>query len=335
MRFEGDPDMDIYIPRLVEFYEQCIQRIRAFDKHHIVVLEGPHWGESMQIFDHAYDPRMMIGFHRYGCVPDITSFSDYLAVSERLNVPLWLLAGENTLEWYSAVMPLASGLGIGFNIWTWKKMGGENSPCSIQPPMDWQQITDYVASGPHPGYENAVRILDAFARSTLIEHCSINEKINANVHLIPGCVIAGPDFDEMPGLGISYGHGDHVYPEANYRRDTGMYIFRRFPERTRRINFEGEWAQYVLRMGEGDFACYTLYEVTMHTGLEIHCWCDEVSEIEVFQDGRLLERFELSATRYRQILAGFQLENAEHSVIKLKVVGGVVDVESLVTQADE
>lgn len=335
VRFAGDVDLDGYIPRLVEFYERCVERVRAHDKKHIVVLEGPHWGEMTDIFDHSFDPKMVVAFHRYGTVPDITAFRGFMELSERLNVPLWLCTGENMLEWYSAVLPLAASLDIGFSLWTWKKMGGENSPCLVRPPEDWQMIVDYVNGGPHPGYERAVKILDAYVRNVRMENCGVFENITANVYLVPGCMIAGPNFDELPGEGISYGHGDREYPAVDYRRDTGMYIFRRFPERTKRVTYDGEWGQYVLRLGAGDFACYTLNEVTMHSGLEISCYCDEPAVIEVYQDERRIGRFELSGTRHKQVLAGMQLENAERCVIKLTAIEGTVDVETLATQAEE
>lgn len=335
VRFEGDVDLDGYIPRLVEFYEQCIARIRAHDEKHIIVLEGAHWGENTDIFDRTFDPKMVIGFHRYACVPDITSFKPFLEVSERLNVPLLLCTGENTLEWYSAVLPLAASLDIGFSIWTWKKMGGENSPCLVREPEDWSLIVDYVNGGPHPGYERAEKTLNAFLNNVQIGQCGIFENINANVYLVPGCVIAGANFDEFPGPGQSYGYGGRAYPAVDYRRGTGMYIYRRFPERTKRVLFDGEWAQYVLRMSEGDFACYTLNEVTMHSGLEVNCYSDAPSVIEVYQDERRIGRYELSGTRHRQVLAGMRLENAQRCAIKLQVIEGTVDVDTLVTQADE
>ena len=135
--------------------------------------------------------------------------------------------------------------------------------------------------------------------------------------------------------GVSYGHGDRAYPAADYRRNTGMCIFRRFPERSKRIVFDGAWAQYVLRMNAGDFACYTINEVTMHSGLEIACYSVGPSVIEVYQDDAKVGRFELSGTRYRQVLAGMQLENAERCAIRLLVTEGTVDVETLVTRVDE
>ena len=190
-----------------------------------------------------------------------------------------------------------------------------------------------MRGGPHPGYDKAIEIMNAFLDSLLLENCSIRENINANIHLTPGCFIAGANFDELPGLGKSYDHGDRVYPATNYRRDTGMYIFRRFPERRKRINFDGEWAQFVLRLGAGDFACYTLYEVSLFSGLEIRCYCPEASVLEVYQGDRLLGRFELSGTRHCQLISGLRLENEGRSVIRLLVTRGTVDVESLATQA--
>ena len=90
VRFQGDPDLDGYEPRLRAFYEQAIERIRRYDQKHLIALEGIHWATDTGIFDHVYDDNMVIHFHRYGCPPDISSLREYLEVSERLNLPLWL-----------------------------------------------------------------------------------------------------------------------------------------------------------------------------------------------------------------------------------------------------
>ncbi|MBQ8087753.1 MAG: hypothetical protein IJ234_04935, partial [Clostridia bacterium] len=82
-------------------------------------------------------------------------------------------------------------------------------------------------------------------------------------------------------------------------------------------------------------ACYTLFEVTMHSRLEIHCYSDERSELEVYQDDVLLNRFDLSATRYEQVLSGLLMHNAKRCVLRLRVTHGTVDIESLATRADE
>lgn len=335
VRFEGDTNLDYLVPRLVEFYEQCIARIRQHDRRHIVTLEGHHWATENDIFTHVYDPKMVIHFHRYGCAPDIEAFRPYLDIAKKLNVPLWLgETGENTMEWFSAMMPLCASLDIGFNMWPWKKMACINSPCSVEKPEDWDLIIAYAKGGPHPGYEKAQKILSDYLKNISIENCHINEQIAPNVFRVPGCVIYGTDFDALPGEGVSYHHLDVAYPPAPYRRQTGMQLYRRFPHREKRFYFDGDWHQHILRLSEGEFACYSLYDVSMHSQLEIGCYCPEVSSLEVFQDGRLLGCFDLSATQHKQIISGLHLFNADASVIRLFAKKGVIDVESLITQAD-
>ena len=335
VRFEGDRSLEAYVPRLAEFYEKCIERIRRIDTKHLITLEGHHWATETEIFTHVYDPKMVIHFHRYGCNPDISAFQPWLELSEKLNVPLWLgETGENTMEWFSAMMPLAASLNIGINMWPWKKMNCQNSPCSVMPPVEWNQILDYARSGAHPGYEKAQKILNEYLKNMLVENCFINEKLAANVFRVPGCIIAGTDFDELPGPGESYSHTDDTQSPTDYRRNTGMELFCRYPGRSKRFTFDGEWAQYVLRLKEGEFACYSLYDVTVLSKLEVACYAQEVSVLEVYQDDILLGRFDLSAAEHRQILSSMHLNNAEACVLKLKTVRGSVDIEALMTDTD-
>ena len=335
VRFEGDRDLEAYVPRLKEFYEQCIARIRRIDRKHIITLEGHHWATDTGIFTHVYDPKMVIHFHRYGCSPDLSAFQPWLDLSEKLNVPLWLgETGENTMEWFSAMMPLAASLNIGVNMWPWKKMNCENSPCSVIPPAEWQQILEYVRSGVHPGYEKAQKILGEYLKNMLVENCNINEKLAANVFRLPGCTIAGTDFDELPGTGKSYGCTKPAENATDYRRNTGMELFCRYPDRSKRFAFDGEWAKYVLRLKAGEFACYSLYDVTVLSRLEVACYASEETVLEIWQDETLLGRFELSVTKRRQILSSMHLNNADACVLKLKTVRGCADIEALITDID-
>lgn len=335
VRFPGDKSLEEYVPRLKQFYEMCIARIRRVDQKHLITLEGHHWATEMDIFTHVYDPQMVIHFHRYGCSPDISAFQPWLDLSEKLNVPLWLgETGENTMEWFSAMMPLAASLNIGVNMWPWKKMNCRNSPCSVIPPVEWQQILDYVGGGTHPGYEKAQKILNEYLKNMQVENCHINEKLAANVFRLPGCTVAGTDFDELPGPGGSYGHTNTHPSAADYRRNTGMELFRRYPDQKKRFAFDGEWAQYVLRLNEGEFACYSLYDVTVLSKLEVACWAEEISVLEVYQDNTLLGRFDLSAAPHKQILSSMHLNNAEACVLKLVTLRGKVDIETLYTEIE-
>ena len=56
--------------------------------------------------------------------------------------------------------------------------------------------------------------------------------------------------------------------------------------------------------------------------------------LEVYQDETLLDRFDLSATGFRQILASMHLNNADACVLKLKTIQGCVDIETLITYTD-
>ena len=180
VRFEGDSSLEHCVPRLAEFYERCIERIRAVDKRHIVTLEGHHWATETAIFTHVYDPQMVIHFHRYWCTPDMTAFEPWLALSEKLNAPLWLgETGENTIEWFNAMIPLALRMNIGVNMWPWKKMCCVNSPCSVNEPADWHLLLDYVHGGAHPGREKARALLDEYLDNMRIENCRINDDVAA------------------------------------------------------------------------------------------------------------------------------------------------------------
>lgn len=335
VRFEGDLSQEHLVPRLMEFYEKCIARIRLHDTRHLITLEGHHWATENDIFTHVYDPKMVIHFHRYGCAPDIEAFRPYLEISEKLNVPLWLgETGENTMEWFSAMMPLCASLDIGFNMWPWKKMDCTNSPCSVLPPEDWQMIIQYAKGGAHPGYEKAQKILNDYLKNIALENCRINEQITPNVFRVPGCTIHATDFDELPGEGVSFKHVQHYESAMAYRSNTGMHLVHRGEPKRKRFFFDGEWHQHFLRLARGEFACYSLYDVSMRTQLEISCYCSEITVLEVYQDDRLLGRFDLSAMPHKQIISGLNLSNAAASVIRLEVIRGAADIESLSTESD-
>ena len=90
----------------------------------------------------------------------------------------------------------------------------------------------------------------------------------------------------------------------------------------------------MLRLREGEFACYSLYDVTVLSSLEVGCYASEPSVLEVYQDDALLGRFDLSASEERQNLSGMRLNNADACVLKLITVRGCADVEVLVTDTE-
>lgn len=255
----GGGDFDYLIPRLKEFYEEVISEIRRVDKKHMLSIEGAHWATDLRIFDHKYDDNMVLHFHRYAENPDIACLKPYMEKAAELDIPLWLgETGENTNEWYAALYPLSESLGIGYNIWPWKKMSCTNSPYSIQKPEDYEKILGYINGGPHPGYLGAQKIFDEYLENIKIENCKENLSVTCHVlRRAPFCLRA-TDFDECPGRGISFSGTAEEENSIDYRRGCGMKLLELNAKEEKRFGFDCQWDRYGLVMEEGEFACYRL-----------------------------------------------------------------------------
>lgn len=330
VRYAGDTNLDIYIPRLRDFYEQAIARIRRHDQRHMIALEGPLHTADLSIFDHVYDPNMVLHFHSYGCPPDSSALQPYLELSKKLNIPLWLgETGENTMTWFSAMIPLAFQQGISVTLWPWKKMTCVNSPCSVREPDDWALIRTYLKGGPQPDYETAQQIFNQLLHHIQAEHCDLNEQINAHLFRLPGCVIRGTDFDAKPGADESYHHAPTLYPAGCYRADTGMEIITKEQSDAKSFPFDGLWNNALLRLHQQEWVQYSVYDVTSSSSLEIQCLSAKPARLEFRQDDSLLGVFDLSGMPYAQVLSGMHMSNADACVLRLTVLQGDVDIESL------
>ncbi|MDR3120770.1 MAG: glycoside hydrolase family 5 protein [Clostridiales bacterium] len=329
-------DTAYLLPRLVEFYEAAIREIRAVDERHLITLEGHHWATGTEVFCKKYDPKTVIHFHRYACLPDVEAFAPYLALRERWESPLWLgETGENDIEWFTAMYPLAAELGIGFNVWPWKKMRCVNSPCSVAPPEGWERLIEYARGGAHPGYEAARGALDAYLDAILLQNCAVNEEVTQAVFRRPGCTIRGTDFDELPGPGVSYlsrSDEEHLY---HYRRATRMRIIEKTQDKPRSFSFDCGWKRFVLGLAEGEFAVYTLCDVTMLSRAEIHCYSAASATLNVSQDGEPLGSFTLGGVGDIQVIGSLKLRAAARTQLRLEVTSGAVEIDSIHTSGGE
>lgn len=329
-----DTDVDDLLPRLQEFYETAIREIRQVDDRHLFTLEGHHWATEVDIFCKKYDPKVVIHFHRYGCLPDIESYRSFLEIADRWDCPLWLgETGENVPEWFAAMYPLAEELGIGYNLWPWKKVNCINSPCSVKEPEGWQSLLEYTLGGAHPGFEAAQRILDEYLENSKLAHCVKQDTLTNMVFRQPGCVIRGTDFDELPGKAGSYSglrQEESLYP---YRRNTGMEMVKKFPDHKEDCGFDSGFRKFVLGLSKGEFACYTLHDVTAKAAVSFRCYGKEDAIMRASQDGRVLGEFVLKAGEAGQTSERFPLEAAERSVVKLETISGKAEVEAVETFA--
>lgn len=182
------------------------------DKNHLLSIEGPHWATDVSIFDELYDENMVLHFHRYAEPPEIACLEPYIKTGRKLGVPLWMgETGENTNAWYAALYPLAESLGIGYNLWPWKKMDCTNSPCSIKRPKGWEEILSYIEGGPHPGYARSAGIFCEYLENMKYENCIYNEAVTHHVFRRPPFSLQAVDFDcVVPELAF-----DNALPEKS------------------------------------------------------------------------------------------------------------------------
>ena len=262
---EGEKNYDHLAPELIRFYKEAIRVIRKHDKVHMISLEGMHWATEPGIFTEKLDDNMLLHFHRYAEPPQKKCLDLFLDKAEDLQVPLWLgETGENINEWYAALYPLAVSLGIGYNLWTWKKMDCTNSPCSIKMPADYNEILSYINGGPHPGFAKSRKIFDEYLENILLENCELHEEVTAHVFRKGAFELMAVDFDEVPGAGESYakgpGTGNGRYPASDYRKNTGMTIVEMEPQHEKYFAFDCLWDNLGLILDQGEFAVYSMAE---------------------------------------------------------------------------
>ncbi|WP_276352257.1 glycoside hydrolase family 5 protein [Cohnella caldifontis] len=329
--FAGEKGFDHLVPRLVRFYEEAIAAIREIDGKHLLSIEGHHWATKTDIFHRKYDGNMVIHFHRYACLPEIASLKEFIELSERWNVPLWLgETGENVPEWYAAFYPLSLQLNIGINLWPWKKMDGANSPYSIRPPEGWNEIIAYAKGGPHPGFGRARAVFDEYLHNVKVENCAYNPEVTHSVFRTPGCSVRATDFDELPGKGVSFSGRREEGNPFGYRALTGMRIVEDVPLESldKRFFFDVLWDRFVLELEAGEFAVYAVNGTTEDSGVSFVYGCESPVSVSVFQDERKMAELELPPGGKRTSPA-IALAGAGESKVKIAVNEGILRLEKI------
>lgn len=158
---------------LIALYRDLTAAIRRVDPYHVIIYEGTHWATNVEIFAEVWDPNSMIEFHKYWSPPDTTSITDFLAVRERLGLPLYMgEGGENNPAWLHRTFQLLTEHGIGWNLWPWKKLDTDTSPYSVVPPPRWQDVVVWAAGrGPQPTPDDAWTILQDLLERMQFAHC--------------------------------------------------------------------------------------------------------------------------------------------------------------------
>ncbi|MBQ4898708.1 cellulase family glycosylhydrolase [Paenibacillus sp. Marseille-P2973] len=319
------------VRKLVAFYEEAIAAIREIDSRHMLSVEGHHWATNTAVFYKPYDPNMVIHFHRYACMPGKEAYDEYLELSESLNQPLWLgETGENDLEWFAAMYPLAVSLGIGYNLWPWKKMERPNSPYTINKPEGWDEFLAYTEGGPRPGYERTKQILDGYLENIKVENCTAHPAVTASAFRLPGCRVRGTDFDELPGKGISFSGNRQEGNLYKYRAATGMGIIPISDDpQTKRFGFDSGWKNLALELTADEFATYSFCSIEQDNTVTLELICREEALVTVLQDGVETFKAKLSPSDEISSVVINELVPAADAKITVKVQSGIIELHSL------
>ena len=308
---------DQYVPELKRFYHEAIRAIREAGDHHMVTLEGHHWSTDAGIFDEEYDGNAVIHFHRYACKPEEESIKEFLEVSKRTGMPLWLgETGENKIGWYAAYYPMMLSYGIGYNIWPWKKMETDNSPCSVKKPEGWEKLIDFTKGKARPEAEEAERILNEFLENILFENCIYRPEVVSYAFRRQPCTLRAQDYDlrDISGKAAYTGLSDNS--GCGCRPDQGLCLREKYPEPENAFFFDTRWDRYSLRLAAGEHTCYTFWEVAAGAALRI-TGVENAACLKVFQDGKALAA-EVSADGCS---IDCILEAAEETVIRIEASG--------------
>lgn len=321
---------DHLLPQLIKFYEDVIYEIRKIDDKHMFSIEGHHWATNTEVFDRVYDPNMVIHFHRYGCNPDYQAFEEFVELSLKMNLPLWLgETGENMLEWFSAMYPLALELNISYNLWPAKKMEAINSPYSIKQPEGWNEILSYLEGGKHPGYQKAITIFDELLHNIKFENCLKNKNVTDAVFRNSGARVMGIDFDEFSGRGHSYLSNRHHENEHSHRCNTGMKLITHKRPAQSKVGFYNQWDFNALALEKREFACYTFAGDKSESEWQVSIRGLENGELIVYENDRVIKKIEFLKDRDYVTFSfpGVKLGQLGVRKLKIEVMCGEVAVD--------
>ncbi|MDF2941531.1 MAG: glycoside hydrolase family 5 protein [Herbinix sp.] len=173
-----------YNDMVMPLYRKIASSIRKHDSKHMLILEGVYWATDFSIFDellyHPFDFNIMLQFHKYWNCPDVDSINTFLAVRDKLQVPLLMgEGGENNLQWYVGLFSMLRKENISYSFWSYKKMDTLNSPISFEVPKNWHKIMEYDNEKGNMDPQEAIEIFNNLLINIL--KVSINEAVIASI----------------------------------------------------------------------------------------------------------------------------------------------------------
>jgi endoglucanase len=177
-------DTAYFNPKLEPLYKRIVAGIREVDRNHIVFLGGAQWDSNFKVFGPPFDDKLAYTFHKYWTEVKPETVQEYVAFSNKYNVPIWLgESGENTDEWIASFRVLLEQHGIGWCFWPYKKLDATSCPVSVGRPAEWEAIANF-ADQPRstfeeirknrPAKDKVSKALAGFLEQIKLTNCRIN-----------------------------------------------------------------------------------------------------------------------------------------------------------------
>ncbi|KRE30563.1 glycoside hydrolase family 5 protein [Agromyces sp. Soil535] len=196
-----------YAAELAALYRDLTAAIREIDPHHLVMYEGSHWATNWSIFTEVWDENSALQFHKYWSPADAASIAPFLEARERLGLPIYMgEGGEHNLEWLYAAFRLYEAHGIGWNLWTWKKVDTLTSPASIIAPDRWDHVVASIAGDTRLTRDEARVVFDELLDAMAIDRCVLRPDVVA--------AIIGERPDVMPAWAYGFGGAGESFASA-------------------------------------------------------------------------------------------------------------------------
>jgi endoglucanase len=161
------------------YYVRVSKAIREVDANHILFFDGTKWSSAFPGLETPWDANMVYDPHKYWDKNDQAAIRKYLKLRSKSNRPLWNAeTGENTNQWLKDMVSLCERNNIGWNLWTYKKVGSARQPYTITAPPNYDAILKYVAGkGAKPSQAEATAIMFALADNAATEKCHFNPEV--------------------------------------------------------------------------------------------------------------------------------------------------------------
>lgn len=324
--------------RLVDFYDECIARIRKIDKNHMIILSGPKVGTDTSIFTKDFDPEChnwAYTFHGYHMPPEDASFQKNLELSRKMNIPAWHGEGRAPLQGMASYYDLLAENHTGYNMFCWKSegvSGMENGPVYHEMPDGWDEIAKFITEGaPRPTYLRSQQLFDELLEKVKFNNCRVKEDMFRYSLRKPGIELPSVCYDTKGGEGVSFSGGCTIGNPLNFRLShrtklvlaDGVEVpsmnYSRFP-------LENPLKDLWLLLEEGDFACYSIRCIKKECNVSVKLKAEQSSILKVSSKD---QKREISVTEGQNELEVLRLLPAGEDTVRLFLKAGKVKIISV------